>query len=126
MKKITLLFFILLSLKSFAQSGPDAIFGKWMVTPKENLSIDVYKKGNEYIGKILSVKDNGTAKPGFIILEKLKYNPGSKTWTQGKIHNPKGGGTYSATAKIKEDGTLEVHAYKGFKFLGTNKVFRRI
>ena len=125
MKKIILLFALFSSLNGKAQKA-DAITGKWMVIPKQNLIINVYKTGNTYTGKVNWVKDKERAQPGFVILENLIYNEGSHTWDHGKIHNPSGSGTYSAVAKIKDDGTLDVHAYKGFKFLGTDKTFKRV
>lgn len=125
MKKIFLLFSLLYSLTGFAQKA-DAITGKWLIIPKQNLIINVYRVGNSYLGKITWVKDKEKAKPGFLILEKLVYNEDLHSWDHGKIHNPSGGGTYNAIAKIRNDGTLEVHAYKGFKFLGTDKLFKRV
>lgn len=126
MKVIILAMLLVSSVHLHAQTGADVILGKWMIIPKQNLSIKVYKTGNVYAGKITWLKDKGTAKPGFLILEKLRYNADDKIWEHGTIHNPKDGSSYSAIARIKNDGTLEVHAYKGFKFLGTDKVFKRM
>ena len=125
MKTLLLFISILLSVKSVAQNA-DAITGKWMNIPKQNLIITVYGTGNTYTGKVNWVKDNDKVKTGFIILEKLVFNESSRIWDRGKIHSPTGGGTYNAIAKIKDDGTLEVHAYKGFKFLGKDKIFKRV
>ncbi len=115
------------SLKCYSQNNPDAIIGKWRKIPKEDLIIEVYKVKDEYKGKISWTKDNDKRKPvGFIILEKLKYNSKSKKWESGKIHDPNSGSTYTAEAKIKSDGTLEVHGYMGLKFLGTKKNFKKV
>ena len=127
MGKILLLLISLLAYECYAQTNPDLIIGKWLKTPKEDLIIEVYKSKNEYMGKITWAKDNGSGKLiGFQILEGLKYNGTSKMWSNGKIRNPKSGSTYSATAKIRTDGTLEVLAYKGMKFLGRKKYFKRV
>lgn len=128
MRKLLLLLISLLSYKCYAQTNPDLIIGKWLKTSKEDLIIEVYKSKDEYRGKITWAKDNETSKPiGFQILEGLKYNGESKMWVNGKIHNPKSGSTYSATAKIRADGTLEVFAYyKGMKFFGRKKFFKRV
>jgi len=126
-RKILLLLISLLSYKCYAQTNPDLIIGKWLKTPKEDLIIEVYKSKDEYRGKITWAKDNETSKPiGFQILEGLKYTGESKMWVNGKIRNPKSGSTYSATAKIQADGTLEVLAYKGIKFFGRKKYFKRV
>jgi len=99
---------------AYAQANADAIVGKWMVIPKQNLTIQVFKTSFGYAGKISDLKNNtNNTKKGFLIPEKLIYNPDEKVWEHRKIHNPK-------------DGTLEVHAYKGFKFLGTDKIFKRL
>ena len=63
---------------------------------------------------------------GFQILEGLKYNAGEKIWEGGKIHHPRKASTYSASTKIRTDGTLELLAYKGLKFIGRKKYFRRV
>ena len=126
MKQVIVLLTILFSLKGHAQNNADAIIGKWLKIPKEDLIVEVFKSGNEYNGRIKWAKDTTNKKSqDFIILEKLQYNARNKTWENGKIHDPKSGKTYDAETRIKADGTLEVHAYKAFKFLGTKKYFER-
>lgn len=52
MKAIKYIITTLLLLNAFiaihAQGNPNAITGKWVVLPKENFIVDVYKDGNEY------------------------------------------------------------------------------
>ena len=127
MKQLIILLTILFSLKCYSQNNPDAIIGKWLKIPKEDLIIEVYKTGNEYKGKIAWAKDNDKTKPvGFVILEKLKYNSKNKRWEKGKIRSPNSGSTYNATAKIKADDKLELHGYKGVKFIGKKKYFKKV
>ena len=127
MSQIVILLTVLFSLKTPSANNADIIMGKWINIPKENLIIEVYKLNNEYKGKINWAKDNDKKKPvGFIILDKLKYNAKSDIWENGKIHDPNTGRTYSATAKIKNDGTLEVLGYIGIKLFGTKKYFKRV
>ena len=127
MKQIIILLTILISLKCYAQNNADAIVGKWLKIPKEDLIIEVYKTGNEYKGKITWTKNNDPKKPvGYVILENLKYNANKKMWKGGKIHDPNSGSTYDAEAKIKSDGTLEVLGYMGMKFLGSKKYFKKV
>ena len=125
MRKILLVLISLLSYKCYAQISPDLIIGKWLKTSKEDLIIEVYKFKNEYRGKITWSKDNGKL-IGFQILEGLRYDASGIIWSNGKITSPKSGSTYSAIAKIRTDGILEVLAYKGFKFFGRKKYFRRV
>ena len=123
---------LLLSLFCFvlsvnAQRSGDEILGKWMKIPKKDLVIEVYKHQGEYKGKISWSKDKDEKKPaGFLILEKLRYNAEKGMWENGKIHDPITGSTYSATAKLDTEGTLQVYGYKGFKWLGTTKYFERV
>jgi uncharacterized protein (DUF2147 family) len=127
MKQLFILFTILSSLKTFSQNEADAIIGKWMTTPGQTTIIELFKINNEYKGKIAWTKDSDEKKPiGFIILEKLQYNSNRKIWEHGKIQDPNSGKTYSATARIKDDGILEVNGYLGFKFLGRKKFFKRV
>lgn len=127
MRWIVLLLLPLLSFTSYAQADANIIVGKWLKTSKKDLIIEVYKSGDEYLGKIAWIRDNDSVKlKGFQILEGLHYNTADKTWEGGKIYHPKSLSTYKATAKILSDGTLEVLAYKGFKFIGKKKYFRRV
>jgi len=127
MRQIFLLLISFLSYKCYAQTNPDLIIGKWLKTSKEDLIIEVYKSEDVYKGKITWTKDSDSSKHiGFQILEGLKYNAKKEIWSNGKVRNPKSGSTYSATAKIRADGTLEVLAYKGMKFIGRKKYFKRV
>ena len=125
MRHLLLLPIFLFSYKCYAQDERDLIIGKWLKTPKEDLIIEVYKLADEYKGKITWSKDSADF-VGFPILEGLKYNERKKIWSGGKIRNPKSEGSYSANAKIRSDGTLEVLAYKGMKFIGRKKYFKRV
>ena len=126
MKQVILSIAILFSLEGYTQNSADAIIGKWLKISKQDLIVEVFKSGNDYNGKISWAKDTANKRtPGFIILEKLKYNSRSSAWENGKIHDPDSGSTYDAEARLKVDGTLEVHAYKGIKLFGTRKYFRR-
>ena len=126
MKQLIVSLTILFSLKGYTQNNADAIIGTWLKIPKEDLIVEVFRSGNEYKGRITWTKDTANKKSlGFIILEKLQYQSRDKTWTNGKIHDPKSGKTYDAETRIRADGTLEVHAYKAIKFFGTKKYFKR-
>ena len=95
--------------------------------PKEDIIVEVFKSGTEYNGRITWTKDIANKKTiGFIILEGLTYNSRNNHWEKAKIHDPNSGRTYSAEARVKPDGTLEVHAYKGMKLFGTKKYFKRV
>jgi uncharacterized protein (DUF2147 family) len=127
MKLLFILFFSVLTDNCFSQNDSDLIVGKWLKTSKQDLIIEVYKSGNEYKGKIAWTMNIDSAKHvGFQILEGLTYNSKKQEWANGKVHDPKSGNTYSAIAKVRSDGILEVLAYKGMKFIGKRKYFKRV
>lgn len=126
MKQTFSLLLLFCSLGAFSQDKADAIVGKWMKTPKETLVIEVFKSADSYKGKIDWSNDETKKPAGYIILQEMKYNESSNAWEGGKIHDPTSGKTYSALARIKADGTLEVHGYMGMKFLGTKRSFKRV
>ncbi len=127
MKQALSIFLILFcSLQVFSQEKADAIVGKWMKLPKEDLIIEVFKSDDVYKGKI-DWSNNEEKKPeGFLILQQLAYNENTHVWERGKIHDPSSGKTYNAIARIKPDGTLEVQGYMGMKFLGAKRLFKRV
>lgn len=126
MKPIIVLLSVCIYLKGYTQNNADAITGKWLKIPKNDLVVEVFKSGTEYKGKITWAKDSANRKRlGFIILEKLQYQSGQNKWANGKIHDPKSGKTYDAETRVRENGTLEVHAFKGVRFLGTKRYFKR-
>ena len=124
------LFFLLgtfVSLNVVAQANANDIVGKWMKMPKEDLVIEVVNNNGSFNGKIQwSGKPDSAQQKGHLVIEDLRYNESSKSWEDGTIHDPRSGSTYKAAAKIKADGTLEVLGYKGMKFIGSKKSFRRI
>jgi uncharacterized protein (DUF2147 family) len=127
MKQFIILFAILLSLKALSQKEGDAILGKWIDIPRQNTIIEVSEINDEYKGKIVWTKTANKKKPiGFMILEGLKYDTQKKTWEKGKVHVPNSGIVYNASARIKEDGILEVNGYLGLKFLGKRKNFKKV
>lgn len=124
-----LIFVLLMGLvpEGNAQERSDQLVGKWLKVPKKDLIINVYKSGGNYIGKISWTKDpDSTNLKGFQILDGLSYDADDNLWDNGKIHHPKTSSTYRASAKIRADGTLELLAYKGFKFIGKKKYFQRV
>ena len=75
MKYLLILLTVLASFKCYSQTNADAIIGKWLKIPKEDLIIEVDKIKSEYSGKITWSKNNDMKKPvGFLILDGLSYN----------------------------------------------------
>ena len=127
MKYITLVLATFISFTVYAQTEADMIVGKWMKMPKEDLVIEVFSTGAGYSGKIQwSGKADSARQKGYLILENLQFDKDTRSWEDGKIYDPCSGSQYKAAAKLKADGTLEVLGYKGFKFIGSKKLFRRV
>jgi uncharacterized protein (DUF2147 family) len=122
----------LLPLMSFAQNE-SAILGVWYNTEK-TAQVEILKKGSEFIGKIVWLKDpNPNGKPaidhensdpklktrpllGLPLLTGLRYSSGN--WKGGEIYDPQSGKTYSCELKLKSSDILEVKGYLGFSFVG--------
>lgn len=127
-----------------AKDAADAILGTWVANEKV-LTIQVYKKGEEYRAKIISFTDHHNAVPseqrtdehnpdstkrgrkmiGMDVLTGLNYDADNKHWTDGQIYDAGSGKTYSATIDINEHGALSVRAYKGISLLGKTLTFHR-
>lgn len=147
MSHLKLFFLFLLLLPAFAgrAQSADAILGKWKAEDKI-LTIQIYQKGDEYRGKIVSFKDRhhpelDPAKKrdehnpnpslrnrllyGMDILWGLRYHPANREWSKGTIYNPQKGNTYSVSAHLAKNGKLELRAYKGISLLGKTMTFVR-
>src|SRR5688572_5113179 len=98
MKYITLLLATFISFNVCAQVEADAIVGKWMKMPKEDLVIEVYSAGGGYNGKIEWCSDS-TKRKGYLILENLQFDNDNSSWENGKIYDPRSGSQYKAAAK---------------------------
>ncbi|MBC7933952.1 MAG: DUF2147 domain-containing protein [Rhizobacter sp.] len=125
MKYFTLVIATFFSLYASAQTQGNSIVGKWMKMPKKDLIIEVYESGGGYNGKIQWSSDSSKPK-GYVILKNLQFDNDNNSWENGKIYDPRSGSEYKATAKLKPDGTLEVLGYKGLKFIGSKKSFKRV
>lgn len=123
----------------------DAILGKWKAEEKV-LTIQIYKQGSEYRGKIVTYqnrhhpeknpatqRDIHNPEPalrqrrliGMDVLTGLYYDAGNKSWEEGTVYSPGNGKSYSASLRLKQDGKLEVRAYKGISLLGKTMTFVR-
>lgn len=137
--------FYLFSTVSFAQSKPDQILGIWW-NEERTSRVEVTKKGNRFIGKVVYLKDNsnvdGTTprldlenpeeklrdRPimGIQILNDLVWDEDDNEWDDGEIYDPKTGNTYSCYAKLNDDGTLYMKGYVlGMPFLGRSTEWTR-
>ena len=146
MKKI----FVFLSLissssLSYAQSfSADAILGYWLSESGKGV-IQIYKKGNEFEGKLVWIKDihDGKVKDkfdienpdeklktrslvGLVNLHGFKFDKDDQEWTDGKIYDPNNGKTYSSYMSLKSKNELKLRGYIGIALIGrTSKWIRQ-
>jgi uncharacterized protein (DUF2147 family) len=140
-KSLALMGLIFFSVSTFAQSV-DAIVGKWFNKDKE-AQIQIYKKGNDYNGKVVWLKnpnnEDGKAKTdarnpennlksrpiwGLEILKGFKYDDG--IWEDGTIYDPKSGKTYSCKLTLSGNDKLNVRGYMGISIIGRTDVWNRV
>jgi len=130
MKKITILFFVVLvsSLSVSAQS----IVGKWKTiddeTNKERSIVEIYEEKGKYYGKIIKIFYRPDEKPGSVcdkctddrkgkVIEGMQIIRGlekkSDEFKNGTILDPKNGKLYDCKIWV-ENGVLKVRGYIAF------------
>ena len=135
-----------ISLKSVNTSGKeDAILGKWMTT-ENNLEVEVYKKDNNYLAKIIwfqlddhlrpinTVLDEKNPDPklrtrkwlGMEVLRKLKYNADENEWEGGIIYDAKHGKEWNSIVWINSQGLLKVKGYWLFRWISQTLTFKKV
>lgn len=142
MKKLTLLFFMLLVATGsiFAQAAGDKILGTWLNEEKDG-KIEIYKNGNKYFGKLIWGKNmyepDGSSRTDrenpdpklkkrklqdLVLLTNFTYNGGK--WEGGKIYDPKSGKTYSCVMRFK-GSVLQIKGYIGITLIGRTTVWTK-
>src|SRR5215204_1957148 len=143
MKLKMVLLFLMIAFKytTLAQAKADDIVRIWLTAGKEPAKIQVYKSGQKYYGKILSLKNplkNGKPKMdennpdkskrnqqiiGLVILADFEFD--DDEWDAGKIYDPESGKTYSCFLTLKDRSTLKVRGYIGVSLLGRTEIWTK-
>ena len=97
-----------LFIQAKAQSGSDAILGKWTNEDKTRV-IEFIKSGSNYNAVIREAPDQSIV--GKNQLTNLSYRDGIYN---GNVLLPKKGKSYPCSLKIKTDGRMELTAKAGF------------
>jgi len=141
MKSITLLFGLLFSLTTLAQS--DAIFGEWYTAEKDAI-VTIFADGNTVSGKTTWMEEPNDSKGnpkldkenpdenlrsrkrmGLKIMQDFVYK-GDNVWENGKIYKPSNGKTYGGTATLVSKNTLELEGYLiSLPFIGKTSTWTR-
>ncbi len=125
------------------KSTSDAILGIWK-TGSGNGKVEIYKKGDQYLGKIVWLSepvDPKNNKPktdvmhpdkslhsrpimGLVNLWGFKF-AGNEKWDGGHIYDPKNGKEYKCTISLKDKNTLNVRGFIGISMIGRTDVWQR-
>ena len=135
------LFGFLATPHAVAPNNGDVILGLWW-TDDKRAKIEIYKKGNEYFGKIawLETPNDKNGNPildkenpdeelrkkpvmGLNLIKGFVYDDGR--WVDGEIYDPDEGKTYDCVMKLKR-GKLEVRGYIGLTMFGRTVVWTKV
>lgn len=129
MKRIALLFGLLISVSVNAQS----VLGKWQAitddSGKAKSHVEIYKSGDKYFGKIITITnpkkqdvvcsactgaDKGKKILGLILINNLVQD--GDEFSGGTILDPNNGKLYDCMIWVDEIGNLQVRGYIGWFF----------
>jgi uncharacterized protein (DUF2147 family) len=121
----------------------DAILGVWK-TGSGNGKVEITKKGDKYLGKIVWLSEPinpKTGKPKTDILhpDKSQHSrpvlglinlwgfefKGENRWEEGYIYDPKNGKQYKCNISFKDKNTLNVRGYIGIAAIGRTDLWTR-
>lgn len=137
-----MLIFLLSAALVFAETGEDAILGKWMVPEKDSV-IEIYKKDGKFYGKIVWLeepydedgqlsKDVENPDPalqertilGMEFIYGFIYN--KDAWEKGRIYNPRNGKVYYCKLTLTKDGKLKLRgSLDKMGILGQTEIWTR-
>jgi len=128
------------------QQNQEHIIGKWM-SLRKNVTVEVFKIGNEYRGKIVWFDDSDdknhpmlvrtdfkNPEPslrkrkiiGLEVMHGLYYDEKLQEWQDGKIYDASKGKHWNAKAWITKEGILNVRGFWHLEVLGQNISFKKI
>ncbi|BDD12970.1 signal peptidase (plasmid) [Fulvitalea axinellae] len=139
---MTLFAVLLITMRTYAQEGPDAIIGVWETEDKDG-RMEFYKCGDAYCGKLLWGKDivgtdgvtskKDTNNPdealrnrdlvGITNLTGLRYKNGE--YADGEIYDANSGKMYSCKVKLRK-GEMHMRGYIGVPLLGQTVIWKRV
>ncbi len=140
MKRI--IFGIVLMFFSVSYTQAQSIVGKWKTiddeTGKAKSIVEIYKKGNQYYGKIVELlikptsntcakcKDDRKNKPliGLEIIRNMKLD--DDEYEGGTIVDPKTGKVYKCLIKANGSNKLDVRGYIGFSLIGRTQTWSKV
>ena len=141
MKLMTLLFGLLFSITTFAQS--DAILGNWYNQEKDAVIKIIKTEKNTFQGQIVWMlnpnDENGNPKVdnlnpdeslqsrprmGMVMMYDFSHDE-DNVWSDGEIYDPKSGNTYSGTITLTSENNLDLRGYVGLPIFGRTSNWTR-
>jgi len=141
MKSMTLLFGLLFSITTFAQS--DAILGNWYNQEKDAVIKIIKTEKNTFQGQIVWMlnpnDENGNPKidnlnpdeslqsrprMGMVMMYDFSHDE-DNVWNDGEIYDPKSGNTYSGTITLTSENNLDLRGYVGLPIFGRTSNWTR-
>ena len=135
------IFFLFITI--FCQAQSDDILGIWLEEKKQS-KIEIYKKDNNFFGKIIWLKEpldeygnikldkknpnNSMRKNpinGLVIMKDLKYKKKGE-WSDGEIYDARSGKTYSLEVYMKNVNKLDLRGYIGYTLFGKTTSWTRV
>ncbi len=112
--------------KSSTDHSPDQILGRWLF-PAKGSSIDVYRAGDRYFGRIADVSPTGQQQFGLaknqLLIRNLAFD--GSGWSGGELIHPKTGNHFDVELKMRDARTLSATVYKGCRWLHKEYVLTR-
>ena len=125
-----------------ARASGDPVFGFWLVESQRSI-IEIVPCGESACGKIVWLKEplgddnqpkldnlnsddelRGRALCGMELIGGFSSGETGK-WSGGSIYSPKEGKTYSASMKVRDDGTLKLRGYVLLPLFGKTRTWTR-
>lgn len=129
-----------------SQAYAESILGKWLTiddaTKKPKSIVEIYRSGDEFRGKIVTLIDPPAPNPlckkcsgdkknkpiqGMDILWHMKESKPGRKWEDGTILDPQNGKTYDCMLIIKDDPKLlEIRGFIGISLVGRSQTWQRV
>lgn len=115
-----------LSGRSSIDRTGDQILGRWLF-PAKGSSIEVYRSGEHYFGRIADVSPTGQQQFGLsknqLLIRNLIFD--GKGWSGGELIHPKTGTHFDVDLTLRDARTLSATVYKGCRLLHKEYVLTR-
>lgn len=112
--------------KSSVDLTGDQILGYWLF-PAKGSSVELYRSGNRYYGRIADVTSTGKQQFGIqknqLLMSDLVFD--GTGWSGGTLIHPRTGNHFDIEIKMVDSQTLSAKVYKGFRWIGKEFVLTR-